>query len=109
MERVIVLVDFFIIIIGIFVCYYSIKLVECLNTGFKSGWWIALPLIFMYGLINRVVVFALALHNYLYPNALPDILFDAVAASQIVFWVGALVFVVGLHDAAKKMICPLEK
>ena len=109
MERVIVVIDTIIVIIGFFICYYSIKLVTCLNTGFKNGWWTVLPLIFIYALINRIVVLGLAAHNYLYPNSLSDLVFDAVAASQIIFWIGALVFVVGLYTAAKTMICPIKE
>lgn len=102
MDQLIALFDGIVIILAIFVCYYSIKLVDCLNSGFKTGWWTLLPLIFIYALINRFIVFLLAI------EILPSGWSEAVSSLQIIFWIGAFIFMIGLYRAATKMICPKE-
>ncbi len=100
MEQLIVLFDGIIVILAILVCYYSLKLITCCfgATGFQSGYWLLLPAIFIYALVTRILALLIA------SDILPREMATSIAAAQIVFWIGAFVFVFGLYKSTQELM-----
>lgn len=102
MDVFLVLINALTVIIAAFVCYYSFKLVLCLNAGMPSNWWGLMPIAFLWAASMRVLVLLVSL------EILPvEPWSEAIAASQIVFWGLILVFKVGFYRELKNILFPM--
>lgn len=64
----------------------------------KLGWWVALPFVLGWAIINRILILAGNV-DYLPEEAAPW-----VPALQIIFWVGLVIFLYGLYKVTKCLI-----
>lgn len=96
-----VVIDAITVILAIVVCYYSFKLVLCLNADIPSNWWGVMPIAFLWAAFNRILVLMEALDWFQSPLAL-----DWIAAAQILFWALILIFKVGFYRELKKILNP---
>jgi hypothetical protein len=98
--NLLVILNFITVLISIVVFIYSVKLIICLNTGFKTGWWTVLPLAFFYAFCNRVFVLLIAMG--VYPSTDWS---EIIAASTLPFWILIAIFMIGLYYESEKVLC----
>ncbi len=98
LDLLLVTLNFLTVILGVLVSYYSYKLIGCLNSGFKTGWWTLLPIIFTYLTITRVFILFISLGYFEGEGT------ELLVAIQFPFWIGAFIFIFGLYKTAKKML-----
>jgi hypothetical protein len=98
MIRVVILCDTMIVVLASIISWYSFKLVNVLNHGFKVGWWTWLPVVLFFGTVIR---FAILLNVLGY---IPDDYIDVIGASAIIFWIGLSLFIYNLYKITAELV-----
>jgi hypothetical protein len=89
----IIVIDLAIVIVAIVTLWYSIRLMVVLDHVRNYGWWTVLPIVLLYGVMNRTVVL---LTEIGYTPYSPEFL----SAMILPLWVGLLIYVRGLYSSA---------
>lgn len=89
----IVVIDLAVVITAIVTLWYSVRLMLILDHLRTIGWWMILPIVMLYGVINRFVVLLSAMGYVPYSS-------EFISAMILPLWIGLLIYAHGLYKSA---------
>ena len=91
--NMVVLLNLIVVVTSIITLWYSIHLMAVVDHSRKFGWWSVLPVVILYGVINRVAVLICS-------TGYSPVSSEWISAMILPLWIGLLVFVRGLYNSA---------
>lgn len=92
----IAILNVMVVVTALITLWYSIHLMAELDHTRVIGWWTVLPIVILYGVLNRVAVLMCSLD---YPPISPEL----ISAMILPLWIGLLIFVRGLYQSAREL------
>jgi hypothetical protein len=97
-QPVIIILNAITVVLVVISAILTFKLVLAINQGkIAWGWWLALPIIILYALTNRVLTLFVSTGHIYDPSGI-------IPAIMVFFWLGLIVFLYGIYKVTVDLI-----